>query len=130
MKRCIATIAFREPYTTYQKYLFKSLDAVGNTIPVVSWTDSYPQGSKTHQEENYGWKLHCLRECRQRGYDSILWLDTSCYVHGPVEPIFDRIEKDGHYFIVGADLLGVWSSDECLKHYSIDREKADRKSVV
>ena len=130
MKRCIASIAFRDPYVGYQTYFMKSLQAIGNTIPVVSWTDEYPPNSPTHQATNYAFKFFALQECRRRGFESVLWLDCSCYFHGPLEPFFDEIEREGHYFLVCADRLGNWTSDNALEYFGMTRDEAMEKLLL
>ncbi len=129
MSRCIATIGFRNPYVMYLTYFLKSLEKVGNKIPVIHWRDELPPGSPTHQTQNYAFKCWGLKYARER-FDVVLWLDCSCYFMGPVEPIFERIERDGHFFIVGDDRLGNWTSDGGLKYLGIDRDEAMKHKLI
>ena len=124
MKRCIVSVAFRNPYVGYLTYMLKSLEAVGNAIPVITWRDELPAGSPTHQQVNYAFKLFAIRECMARSYTSILWLDCACYARGPLEPIFDLIEKDGHHFIHDDNALGKWISDKGLDYFGMSRDEA------
>jgi hypothetical protein len=124
MSRCIVSVAFRYPYVDYLAYFLKSLDAVGNAIPVVSWRDELPPGSPTHQQVNYAFKWFAIAECIKRGFTSILWLDCACYARAPLEPLFDLIERDGHHFIYDDNALGKWISDKGLDYFKVTRDEA------
>lgn len=84
----------------------------------------YPPGSPTHQEVPYGFKLAAIEQARNDGHDQVLWLDASAWAIGKVDPVFNRIETDGHYFWTSGYQCHEWCSDRCLAYFNTTREEA------
>lgn len=61
---------------------------------------------------------------RVMGYDTILWLDCSVYAIKPIEPVFDIIARDGHYFWRSGWSLGHTCKEEALRYFGITRDQA------
>lgn len=137
-KRCIVNVATGDFYCKQQKRLrasLKNIDAVyyngscnsfSNSceqgIDLMLWTDQLPPGSKPHSESPYGFKVHAIKYAYERGYTSILWLDSSAHaVKEDVSPIFEKIEKEGYYVMSHIDPLENWVGNVALKYYNIDR---------
>jgi hypothetical protein len=85
----------------------------------------YPPGSPTHEEAPYGFKLFALKDARERGYTTLLWLDSYCRFSRHPQPLFDHIERQGHWFIHGdsGDTVGKWTSDKALELFGITRDQ-------
>lgn len=126
VRRAIVTIAFRERYLPYQDRLFQSLASNGYDEPIVFWRDQLPPGAPSHQDIWYGWKPHCLDHARRMGFNVLLWLDAGCYAIKPIEPVFQRIERDGHLFVDNglAERVGEFTSDKMLKAFNVTRDQA------
>jgi hypothetical protein len=88
------------------------------------WDQHWPPNSLPHRDCNYGFKVHAVDYARFRGIDSILWFDASCYAIKSVEPLWQRLERDGHVLIEDAERLGKWSSDASLRQFDITRDEA------
>jgi hypothetical protein len=83
-----------------------------------------PPGCPSHEEAPYGFKLAAIRQAERGGFRTLLWLDSPCVAAGSVDPIFDRIEKEGHLLVTSGERLGNWSSDECLAAFGLSRDQA------
>jgi hypothetical protein len=88
------------------------------------WTGEYPPGSQDHETCPYGFKVYAFLAAMRAGYQQILWLDTSVFATKPIDPIFEKIESEGHFMIIGGDKLGNWSSDHALNLFGVTRGAA------
>lgn len=139
-KRCIVNVATGDFYCKMQERLIQSfsnsvdksivmdsgvyLDALhhrrGTGIDLLYWKDCLPVGSRPHSESPYGFKVHAIKAAYEKGYTSILWLDSPAYaVKEDVSPIFDKIEKEGYYAMSHIDPLENWVSQEVIDKYHI-----------
>lgn len=122
-KRCVLNVA-TDRYVGLQMRLVASLRSVDYRGGLLTWTDTLPPHSPSHAEAPYAFKLFAVREALRQGYSTLLWLDSPCVAAGPLDPVFDRIEKEGHCFVAGEDRLGNWVSDECLEAFGLSRDAA------
>jgi hypothetical protein len=128
-RRCILNVATGR-YVPLQKRLLKSLSEIEWSGGVLTWTDTLPPGSPRHEEAPYGFKLHAIAAALRTGMPSVLWLDAPCVVARPLDPVFEKIERDGHCFVSGDEKLGNWTSDACLAAFGITRDQAMTMSLL
>ena len=81
-------------------------------------------GAPPHEENPYAFKIYCFDEAIKRGYEQILWLDSSCFAIKDIEPIFDYIGFNGYIAQESGHFLGSWCNDEALNYFGITREEA------
>jgi hypothetical protein len=81
-------------------------------------------GCPSHEETPYAFKLYAIQAARDVGYKNILWLDSSCFAVQPLSPIFDHIEEYGYIMQDAGHFVGVWSNDNCLRYFDLDRDVA------
>src|SRR5688500_6935019 len=144
-KRVIVNVATGPFYTKMQERLInsflKSVDKITIIHPdrtaewetgkklgidLICWNDLLPNGSRTHAESPYGCKIHALRHANEKGYTSVLWIDSPAHaVQKDVSPIFEKIEKEGYYAMSHLDPLINQVGDAYLKFYRMKREKLD-----
>ena len=121
-RRCVLNVATGR-YAPLQQRLVESLAATGWRDGLLAWT-TLPPGSPAHADDPYGFKVFAIREAERQGYRSVLWLDAPCLAAGPLPPLFERIERDGHLFVTGGEKLGRWASDACLDAFGLTRDEA------
>src|SRR5438093_6077572 len=121
-RRCIVNVATGH-YAELQKDLVRSVASIGYKDSLLTWTE-FPEGSPTHADDPYAFKLQAFLKANDQGFRSVLWLDAPCVVTRPPDPIFDRIEKEGHLFITDGARLGNWASDACLGAFDLPRDSA------
>ena len=95
-----------------------------------TWADKLPAGSPSHADAPYGFKLYAVAEALAQGCSSLLWLDAPCVADRPLDPVFERIERDGHCFVTGGEKLGNWASDDCLEAFGISRDQAMEMALL
>lgn len=123
MSRCIVNVATGR-YIALQERLVRSLAEVNYRHGLLAWRDGLPPGCPSHDQSPYAFKVYALREAQRRGYRSVLWLDAPCVAVAPPDPLFDRIEREGHLFVTEGEKIGNWASDACLEEYSLARDEA------
>lgn len=121
-RRCIVNVATGR-YAPLQARLVESLRATGWPAGLLTWT-GFPPGSPSHVDDPYGFKIFALRAAERGGDRTVLWLDAPCIAGGPLDPLFERIEKEGHLFVTSGQRLGNWASDECLAAAGLSRDDA------
>lgn len=95
-------------------------------IDLICWNNVLPIGSRPHAESQYGFKIHAFKYAYEKGYTSVLWLDSAAYaVQKNVSPIFDKIEKESYYAMSHVDPLINQVGDSYLKFYRMKREKLE-----
>jgi hypothetical protein len=105
----------------------RGLERLGNNIsqtvhvPFIAFTE-YPNGCPTHQESPFAFKFYCISECVNRGYTSILWLDSSVVVKNNLSTVFQTIENQKYFFILNSHSCGEYCHDKALKTLNISRE--------
>lgn len=156
-KRCIVNVATGDFYCKMQDRLIKSFEksidnvfvngsvhpyrvSSGDAVAVeeepnwnntgfdlLLWRDYLPPGSRPHSESPYGFKVHAIKAAYEKGYTSILWLDSPAYaVKEDISPIFDKIEKEGYYAMSHIDPLSnyvkdyVWAQFHLIERKDLD----------
>lgn len=151
-KRCIVNVATGDFYCKMQSRLLdsfmKSVDHVtileqyqkpikvnfqlttDRGIDLIYWKNCLPAGSRSHSESPYGFKVHAIKAAYEKGYTTILWLDSPAFaVKEDISPIFEKIEKEGYYAMSHIDPLENWVGDRALKEYAMDRSALVGKNL-
>lgn len=143
-KRCIINIATGEFYCKMQHRLESSFSACVNGVyyfdewdggrnesadysagkpDLILWKNVLPPGSRSHSESPYGFKVHAFKAAFEKGYTSILWVDSPAQaVKEDVSPIFDKIEGEGYYVMSHIDPLENWVGNSALVAFDLSRE--------
>ena len=124
MKRCIINVAVSNWYPNGQLRLHKSLLEQNFKSDFIGWINTWPPNSPPHKSLPYGFKSYAFQEAIRQGYETILWLDASCWAIRPLEPLFDAIEAEGHVFSHEGAFAGNWLKDEAYATLNTTREQA------
>jgi hypothetical protein len=103
-------------YLAQQERLINSLQETNADKKFFIHSNTYPPGSKTHDQSLYGFKVSAISEALFAGFQKIIWLDTACIVHGPLEYLF---EEDMPPVVAVKDDTPLIKtiSDKALKYY-------------
>jgi hypothetical protein len=121
-KRSIINVGVGFWYPKGQARLVRSL-AGKSQADVVTW-NCWPEGSPAHSEMPFAFKSHAFRRAREAGYRRLLWLDCSCWAVKSLEPVWEKIERDGFLLMNNGWHLGQWASDYCLEFFGKTRDEA------
>jgi hypothetical protein len=126
MKRCIINVAVGAWYPRGQHRLRTSLEQDDRRCgaDLLFW-NCWPPGSPSHQELPFAFKSHAFRAAREAGYRQILWLDAACWAVRSLQPVWDKLDRDGFLFINNGWSMASCSSDMCLDFFDKSRNEAE-----
>lgn len=124
MKRCVLNVAVGGWYPRGQERLVSSLKQHGFNGEILIWPHCYPPGSPDHNTLPYGFKSYAMQYAVEQGYETLLWLDASCWAVKSLEPLFLHIEEVGHVFSYEGWMAGQWLKDEALATLGVTRDEA------
>ena len=88
----------------------------------ISWGE-YPEGCPTHQEVMYGFKPFVVQHAFDKGYESVLWMDSSAVIEKPLDPIWEIIEKEGAFIPCNGWTNEQWTHDLCFELCGTPKEQ-------
>jgi hypothetical protein len=103
--------------------LIRSLQETGYNGRIMAST-ILPEGSETHQQNPYAFKVKAIEEALDAGYTKIVWMDSSIYCVQDPNSIFDKLEKQGYYFVKNGYNVCEETNDFCLDWFGVSRDKA------
>ena len=90
----------------------------------IVWDQNYPEGSPTHQKLMFAFKPFCFLEAKKKGYQLVLWMDTSIKIKQPLEPLFGLMRNEGYLIFQENHSVGEYCKDDALNPLGITREKS------
>lgn len=112
----ICTVAFGDRYKQQQLRLMDSLSQIGKEYYILWWKDTYPEKSPTFEQSLYGFKVYAISEALYKGFTKIIWIDTACIVHGPLDYLFAD-DMPAVIAVKDDSKLIDTISDKALKYY-------------
>lgn len=128
MNPCVISFASGVWYPRGQQRLLASLKDVGWSGGVRSYTSTSELSCPPHSESPYAFKPAAFNRAASEGFDVILWCDVAVWANQKIEPVFERIQKDGHMLLQGGWNCAQWTSDTCLKNMAVSRDEAEKMS--
>lgn len=125
MNRCIVNVGIGHWYPKGTERLRKSLEGRYDG-DILFFNDVLPPNARPHNVSNYGFKIHAIQSAIDNGFDTILWLDCSMYAVKDITPIFDKIKKNGYYFINNGFNAAQTLTDNALHNLEITRDEAEK----
>lgn len=96
-------------YVKGQQRLFAALDR--KAAARFFWTHELPHGCPTHREVPYAFKAYALKQVADQGATTLLWCDACIVPVKPLEPLFERIERDGYWIGNNGYTNYEWTAD-------------------
>ncbi len=118
MNRCVVNVA-SDSWVVGQRRLDAALAATGETL--LAWTDRLPDGCPPHRDRGnlagqpnacvpYAFKAYALKSAAQ-SYDLLLWADACILPIKSLEPLWERIERDGYWMSKQGYTNYQWTAD-------------------
>jgi hypothetical protein len=94
--RAIVNVATGETYIKGQQRLTEW--CAGNDVEYVTWNDQtgLPKGSPTHNDNNYAFKAYAMKHSAEM-FTTLLWCDASVIPIRSLDPLWEKIERDGYF---------------------------------
>jgi hypothetical protein len=117
-------------YPAGSRRLSESLAAVGIPWRQFILAGRYPDGSPTHEQAPYAFKLHALAAAARDGCDIVLWADSAVWAIRDAAPLIGAVERRGYYFVHSGFSYGQWTSDACLAAMGETRTDASHDAAL
>ena len=94
------------------------------TTRLVSWADHMPMYSPSHQAAPYAFKAWALKAAAElHGGRTLLWADACILPIAPVEPLWERIERDGYWISNNGYTNAEWTVPEAYADLGVTPEE-------
>jgi hypothetical protein len=128
LKAAIATVGIGGWYPRGVARLIDSVAQFHPEMPVFAWVNRTPKGIRPIFQDGYDYtpyeaKPAALAKACEK-HDTVILCDASFYAVQPLDPLIDYIEEHGYYLCNNGNVVGEWSSDECLRSYELTRDEA------
>jgi hypothetical protein len=120
----ITNVSVGGRYSSGAERLKKSLKEVHWDGSVKTWVEEYPPGCPAHQQLNYGFKSHAIKNGRDMGHDIVIWLDSSIVLLEPLDRFIEQIKRDGYCLFLNGWTAGEWMTDISLSEMGVSRDNA------
>ncbi len=117
--RAIVSVATDDRFMGCLRRLCNSLLQLHDTTTIFAWERSLPPGTLPAP---YAFKIAALNNAHLQGAAILLWLDSSTVPLKPLEPIWERIERDGYWLSLNwhGKPNGEWTTDPTLHYKNSD----------
>lgn len=120
---CITSVGIGSNYTQAIKRFEKNVEETNPTLDKIIWRN-YPPNSPIHQIVPYAFKPYAIKYAIEKGYQNILWADSTLVALKSLNPFFEHIEKNGWLLYYNGFVCGEWITDAALKKHNLTRDEA------
>lgn len=126
MKSNKAIVSFANKRGNYVKMLARLSDSLRDNFDgdFLAWVNEAGLGCPSHQDVPFAFKIHGIQKAIDAGYEQVLWLDSSCYAVGNMQPVFDEIKANGMIFQDAGHYLRTYTNDQTLDYFGIAPDQA------
>ncbi len=141
MTRAVVCVATTREYQKGMRRLYDALDKQEDESRRLDMHESIRGGIRgprrhagawpSHQEIPYGFKAFALSESNLLGADLLLWCDASILPIRSLEPLWERIERDGYWLSKNGWSNYEWTADAAYPDlFSCDLQTARVQNKV
>lgn len=111
--RAVFNVATGPHYLRGQSRLMAWLEKFACGAQVIGWRDSLPPGSPSHQQNPYAFKAYALQHAmtNRARPTTLLWADASILPIRSLQPLWERIERDGYWISNNGWTNDQWTCD-------------------
>lgn len=121
-KNCVINLANNTNwYKKGQERLIESLKIHFNDDVLIYGSES-DVNAPSHKNNPYAFKPYCFYDAMKKGYENVLWLDSSVYAVKNISPIFDILDNEGYFMLNSGHYTNTWCNDNCLKYFNTTKD--------
>jgi hypothetical protein len=113
MRRAVVNVGTGAIYQRGTATLKACVEKFGN-CDFVSWQDPLPVEWPRHADIPYAFKAFALKEA-SKNYDMLIWADSSVQIIRSLEPIWEKIEREGAWIPLNGWLNSDWCCDSAYE---------------
>lgn len=117
----------------YLEQQYRLKESILNIYPDASLhfiNESEETGKPKFQQSLYGFKVHMVQQCLDKGFQKIIFFDTAICLENKVDDWFALAKETGVVAAVDRQTLDNVTSDICLKTLGITRQEAGEWNLV
>lgn len=118
--RCICNVA-TGAYVRGQSRLIASPHLACDST--LTYRDEMPPGSPSHTDNPYAFKAHALKAAVDAGATLLLWADASILPIRSLEPLWEKIEREGAWISRNGWFNAEWTCDAAYADLGVTREE-------
>lgn len=122
MSRCIVNVA-TGPYGRGQDRLIANQYV---DVPMKMYRDVMPPGSPSHLDVPYAMKAWALKAAADEGATALLWADACILPIRSMEPLWEKIERDGYWISRNGWQNSEWTADSAYADIGVTREENEQ----
>lgn len=88
------------------------------------FNDKNPLSCLPHPQVPYAFKPHAIKAAADKGYQYLLWCDSSVFPVRPLDEVWQILKEEGYLFLMCGWKAGQWCSDAALETLRITRDEA------
>lgn len=119
MKRAVVNVATTPYYQRGQARLEEAIaEHGGNVNGVFPWgaqTWPLPGDWPQHSDVPYAFKAFALKQAADQGFDTLLWCDSCILPIRSMEPLLERIEREGYWMSRNGWSNYEWTADSAYR---------------
>ncbi len=124
MTRAIVSLATRRGnYVKSLNRLEESL-RLDENMDFIGFIGEQSVGAPLHINNPYAFKIYAIEQARSRGYDQVLWLDSSVFAIKDTKPVWDKIDATGYIMQSAGFRTGNYCNDFALDYFKVSRDEA------
>ena len=120
--RCVVNVA-TGPYVRGQKRLTSNKYVIDE--PMMMFIDEMPPGSPSHKDNPYAFKAWAMKHAADHAATLLLWADACILPIRSLEPLWERIERDGYWISRNGYRNSEWTTDSAYADLGVTHEKND-----
>jgi hypothetical protein len=125
-KAIVVNVGVNAWYAIGSSRLERSLIFNGFPGQMLIYKELYPDGSPNHNDNPYAFKVYAVQEAINRGFQTLLLLDSSFWAIKDITPIFDIIADKGIFGFRTGYNCAQTCSDAALEWAGITRDEAEQ----
>lgn len=91
-----------------------------------AWRECLPKDCPPHSVVPYAMKAYAMREAAEKGFELLLWCDASILPIRDMEPLWQRIERDGYLVWRGGYKNSQWTNMATLPLLGVTAEENEK----
>lgn len=115
MKRTVVCVATTERYRRGMNRLQASIIRIDHLKYDWQMYDSLPSSWPSHEDKPYAFKTYALKQAVKEGAELVLWCDACVLPIRSLEPLWERIEREGYWFARNGWTNYQWTADSAYR---------------
>jgi hypothetical protein len=133
MKRAVVCVATTERYQRGMARLFRTLPRFMNPHYSPYAFDHILVDWPSHEAKPYAFKAYALKQAADEGADLVLWCDACILPIRSLEPLWEKIEREGYWICNNGWLNSQWCADnwyaDCYPGVNLEDARAENRNV-